>query len=276
VAPGTFESCVDLTDDGSTTWHTLTDWTWSRGPVTEQVDLSGYAGKTVQVRWRYSTNGQYGQYQQQIDNVKMTTACLSKAKTGSLIVGHVYDANTKLPLAGITVANELSQTATSDASGLFSLFSTGGTHTLTATPSSGSTYGTASLSASIPSKGGVMKRDFSLPAGKLVASPTQMTVTVTADSSTTKTLSMANKGGKAVSATLSQTDTSTGTAATWLSISPRSGTVATGGHLPVTLTFNAAGMQAGTYTASITIYGNTPYASLAVPVTMVVKAKKGS
>ena len=118
-----------------------------------------------------------------------------------------------------------------------------------------------------------MQRDFRLPAGKVSSKPEELSVTLAADSSTVKTLTLANKGGKDTSARLSQTGSGTNKAAPWLSLSPETGAVPKGGNLKVTATFNASGMQPGTYTAQIMVTAMTPYPSPTIPVTMVVKAK---
>jgi hypothetical protein len=56
----------------------------------------------------------------------------------------------------------------------------------------------------------------------------------------------------------------------WLSESPVSGTVAAGGEEAITLTFDATGLELGTYEAHLRITEDTPYGSLVVPVTLIV------
>jgi subtilisin family serine protease len=271
---GYFEAWVDLTDDGGITWHNLADWSNNRGPVREQLDLSGYAGKSVQVRWRYSTNNRWGDSQQQIDNVQITGACQVKAKVGSLIRGKVLDANTGLPVAGIKVANDLGETATSDGSGLFTLFSTSGRRTFIANPTAKSYYGSLVVRATIPSGAKTILTDFRLPAGKVSSNAPGLSVALAANSTAVKALTLVNKGGVAASVRLIQTDPGTGEPAKWLSLSPQTGSVPVRGSLKVMATFNSSGLQPGTHTAQITVVTSTPYPSLVLPVTLVVKARK--
>jgi subtilisin family serine protease len=133
-----FEIWLEVTTDNGTTWHTLTDYTRDRGPLLEQVDLSGYAGKPIQIRWRYSTNGQWCSYYQQIDDVKLTSGC--QVKAGGLVAGHVREAKTQKVLANIPVRNDASETTTTDDLGVYVLFSSAGLHSLKADPLSESAY----------------------------------------------------------------------------------------------------------------------------------------
>ena len=57
----------------------------------------------------------------------------------------------------------------------------------------------------------------------------------------------------------------------WLSVDPISGTVPTDGSIPIQVTFDASGLQPGTYSANVNIANNDPLNSLAqIPVTMTV------
>ncbi len=191
-----FETWLEVTTDGGNVWHTLTDWTNSRGPILEQVDLSGYAGKTIQIRWRYSTKNQFNYLHQQIDNVKVTTGCRLKSDLGGLVVGRMYDGNTGKPVTEeVTVSNDISETASTDSSGLFILYSSGGSRTFTAKPSAGSSYLAAAQNV-VVRPGKTVKKDFHLPAGRLASAPERLTITVAAGSTKTKTLRLINKGGK--------------------------------------------------------------------------------
>ncbi|HQO09515.1 MAG TPA: hypothetical protein PLK90_05195 [Clostridiales bacterium] len=59
----------------------------------------------------------------------------------------------------------------------------------------------------------------------------------------------------------------------WLTVSPLSGSVAVSGSSQITATYNATGMDAGTYNANITIASNDPYTpSTVIPVTFVVSS----
>jgi subtilisin family serine protease len=62
----------------------------------------------------------------------------------------------------------------------------------------------------------------------------------------------------------------------WLSENPITGTVGAKKTQTITVTFDATGLDPGTYKAEIRATGNTPYDPLSIPVTMKVAAKKRS
>ena len=65
-----------------------------------------------------------------------------------------------------------------------------------------------------------------------------------------------------------------GADAAWLTESPTSGSVAAGGSQSVTVSFNTAGLAAGTYRANVIIASNDPDENpVVVPVTMVVSVR---
>ncbi len=65
--------------------------------------------------------------------------------------------------------------------------------------------------------------------------------------------------------------------ASWLSLAPTSGNVAGGGNTPVTATFNSAGLNPGSYTATACIQSNDAANPLVtVPVTLTVQSSGGS
>lgn len=147
----------------------------SRGPLLEQVDLSGYAGTPFQIRWRYSTKGLWCSYYQQIDNVKVTAGC--RLKQGGLVSGRVRDGNTKKPLAEIAVTSDASETATTDDFGVYVLFSPAGVHTITATPPPNSGYGAITRKVSVL-EGSVVHKGFALPAAVLSFNPLSLSATL--------------------------------------------------------------------------------------------------
>jgi subtilisin family serine protease len=264
---GNFAAWVEVSTDGGTLWHTLTEYTKTRGPLLEQVDLAGYAGKTVQIRWRYSTQNYWGSLHQQIDNVKVSTGCRLKSNLGGLVVGHMYDTYTGKPVTEeIVVTNDLSQTASTDASGLFVLFSSAGTRTITAKPSPGSGYGSSAQRVDVRA-GGIVQKNFRLPAGKLGSSPEKLRVTLSAGSRKTATLRLVNRGGKEASFWLTTAISGTGA---WLTVSPDSGAVAARKTTPIAVTFDSAGLPSGTYEAEIRVANGTPYGAFTIPVTMIV------
>jgi len=155
-----FEIWLDVTTDDGATWHTLTDYTRDRGPLLEQVDLSGYAGKPVRVRWRYSTNDLWCSYYQQIDDVKITSGC--RLKSGGLVVGRVRDRETRKALANIPVRGDApSQTTKTDKNGVYVLFAGPGLHRIKADPAPESGHGAQTRKVRIE-KGKVKAQGFEL------------------------------------------------------------------------------------------------------------------
>jgi hypothetical protein len=61
---------VDITTDGGTTWTNLAQYTSTTGPELASLDLSGYAGENVKVRWHYY-DANYDWYWH-VDNVCLT------------------------------------------------------------------------------------------------------------------------------------------------------------------------------------------------------------
>ncbi|CAG0936882.1 hypothetical protein TFLX_05778 [Thermoflexales bacterium] len=58
----------------------------------------------------------------------------------------------------------------------------------------------------------------------------------------------------------------------WLSEAPTTGTLPSGNDQPVDLTFDATGLQPGTYQAQVRVVNDTPYGMSTVPVTLTVNA----
>ena len=61
----------------------------------------------------------------------------------------------------------------------------------------------------------------------------------------------------------------------WLTISPASGSLPAGASQPITLTFDAAGVTAGTYQAYIKVTSDTPYGATNIPVSLTVNPAYG-
>jgi hypothetical protein len=61
----------------------------------------------------------------------------------------------------------------------------------------------------------------------------------------------------------------------WLSLSPSSGSVSAGGGQAVDVTFNTAGLAAGTYTAHVLVGEDTPYSVTPLTVTLTVNPTRG-
>ena len=119
---------------------------------------------------------------------------------GGLLVGHVQDANTGVALNGATVNREdapgdlatsfSTPDDTAQDDGLYILFSSTGQWSFTA---SKNTYGSDTQNAAVVDRIAV-QRNFSLPAGRLVASPTLIVKKVNAGEVVTATLTLSNTG----------------------------------------------------------------------------------
>ncbi len=66
---GDGDAWLDISTDGGATWTNLTWWTEDHGPTTERVDLSGYIGQTIILRWHYASVGWAWYWQ--IDDVRI-------------------------------------------------------------------------------------------------------------------------------------------------------------------------------------------------------------
>ncbi|GBC62267.1 hypothetical protein DENIS_3236 [Desulfonema ishimotonii] len=103
------------------------------------------------------------------------------------------------------------------------------------------------------------------PKPEISVSPARYETEVTSGSSTDETLIISNVGGEPL------TWSSASGASAWLTLSPASGEIASGGSESVTLTFDAADLEAGEYSESVIISGNDPnHPTLEIPVTLTV------
>jgi len=139
------------------------------------------------------------------------------AQSGGLVSGLVLDANTGRPLAGIAVDSP-ADTATSDSSGRYVVFSPAGGHSVVANESTLLNYG-AVYNRVTAKCGKVVKSDFKLPAASFKG-PKSVSVSLTQDSTKTVTLKLHNTGGLATPFTLSDYPASSGAAATKVSLPP--------------------------------------------------------
>jgi hypothetical protein len=132
---------------------------------------------------------------------------------GGLVVGHVEDANTGAALNGATVASDgtpgdstISFATPDDVAqedGLYILFSSlDGQQSFTASKNS---YGSVSQNAVVVD-GGTTNRDFSLPAGRLEASPTGIVKNAVAGEIVTATLTLTNTGTLPADYTITEVD----------------------------------------------------------------------
>jgi hypothetical protein len=86
----------------------------------------------------------------------------------------------------------------------------------------------------------------------------------------TRSLTLSNPGVSPVFFELQAISAAqSGAEISWLSVSARDGIVPAGGAQTLTLTFDAAGLRAGTYSGEIRIDGGTSY-QLRIPVTLQV------
>ncbi|GBC62283.1 hypothetical protein DENIS_3252 [Desulfonema ishimotonii] len=103
------------------------------------------------------------------------------------------------------------------------------------------------------------------PKPEISVSPARYETEVTSGSGTDETLIISNVGGEPL------TWSSASGASAWLTLSPASGEIASGGSESVTLTFDAADLEAGEYSESVIISGNDPnHPTLEIPVTLTV------
>jgi len=197
---------VDVSVNGGTTWTNV--WQRSgandRGPKTARVNLSALAvGKSdVRVRFHYY-NANY-EWWWQVDDVFVgTSTCAPTA--GGLIVGEVTDANTGAAVAAVLRddAGYTAQASTHNAPGVgafYTLFAPAGTHVVTATATG---YAPGVVTATVTA-GVAVAHDIALDAGQLAVAPNALTLTMTADTMTTRAITLSNSGGFSASFTLQE------------------------------------------------------------------------
>lgn len=190
---------VDISTNGGTIWTNV--WEKSgidaRGPRLEVVDISSIAAGHADVRARFHFTGDFAWWWQ-VDNVLVGQAGCN-VKSGGLVVGNVRDVNTGGPLNGATVTNTGGDSTISFAvpgdpnqpGGFYALFAPSGPQPFTA---SLTLYGNDAENATVIPNGAV-RRDFSLTAGRLSASPSPLTLRLDPGQTGNLTLNLNNTGG---------------------------------------------------------------------------------
>ncbi|MBA3530352.1 MAG: carboxypeptidase regulatory-like domain-containing protein, partial [Ardenticatenales bacterium] len=190
---------VDVSVDGGESW--LNIWRHSgsdrRGPRLEMVDLSTVAGGKTEVRVRFHYYDAEWERWWQIDNARVGQITC-EARAGGLLVGHVFDENTGLPVESATVrtpTGESTQThPTPDdsavAGAFFSLFMPSGINSVLA---SAEDYGEVEQPIT-PLAYTLQTLSFNLPAGRLASQPTALSLTVMPGYSDTMTVRLLNTG----------------------------------------------------------------------------------
>lgn len=197
------EDGVFISDDDGATWHQARSF--NNGPQEfrhDIVDLTAAAAThglalndRFRIKFQFYDNYPIPTDGYALDEIRLFT-CLPPARTTGRLAGYVYDANTGLPLPGATVASDDGQSTAVDAIGLYQLFQTSGTHTLTATLSGG--YEPVVQTVTVM-PGATVQQDFNLPAGRLAYSSPPLEVTLDPGASTTMVLTLSNTGALAAS-----------------------------------------------------------------------------
>ncbi|GAA2000964.1 Kelch repeat-containing protein [Catenulispora subtropica] len=195
---GSSTATVEVSVDGGATWTSV--WAQTSSPVDGskvRIPLPQAAGKT-QVQARFHYTGTWA-YFWQVDDV-LLGAPTCDVVPGGLVIGQVTDANTKGPLAGVSVAETAAPTvggtsaATSDPAlkGAFYWFFSPATGSvpLTATKAH---YTTGTATPAVAA-GKVVEADFALKAGRLTVAPGSVAKTVAWGGTATQTVTVKNTG----------------------------------------------------------------------------------
>jgi N-acetylneuraminic acid mutarotase len=199
---------VEVSLDNGATWSAV--WSQTTTAVsggTVRVPLPQAADKTqVQVRFHYT--GIWAYYWE-VDNVLLGVQTCTPLP-GGLVVGQVTDANTKAPLAGVSVAENAapsvgatSATGTDPAlKGAFYWFfsPTTGSVPLTAAKTH---YSAGSATAAVTASK-VVEADFALKAGRLAVTPGSVAKTVPWAGNATQTVTVKNTGSAPATLNLSE------------------------------------------------------------------------
>lgn len=265
---------VQVSTNGGASWTNvgaaIPRYDGSTGWKEHVVDLSAYS---TQVDLRVGFLGISGWGNDiHIDDVVLGAGCLPRP--GGLVVGNVYDGNTGAPLAGALVASDGGYTATTAVTedpavpdSFYTLFSSPGSHVLTATMSG---YGTAVSTTNVV-QSGTVRLDFYLTAPHLAYAPASMSVVLTKGLTTTLPLTLANTGSFTLTFELEEWSGTGSDDLPWLSAEPVTGTILPGGYQVVGVTFDSRSAAPGTHTAALRIRTNDPQQPQAnLPVTMTV------
>ncbi len=201
---------IDYTVDGGTTWTNLSHWTTAsqQGPLS--IALPGAANKpAVQVRFHYT--GTYAYYWEVDDVFVGHKSCATVP--GGIVAGYTKDGNTKTALNGVTVTSVdvpadagVSSPTPDDAAhpdGFYWLFSSvTGAHKFTA---SASRYASKTASVAVGANF-VTRKDFTLAAGQIEASPGSIAATVVLGGSAQASVTLKNTGTQPVHVKLGETD----------------------------------------------------------------------
>lgn len=212
---------VEVSNDGGGSWTAVVgplsgpiDTTWNRYSV---ILDSSYAVSNFQIRFTLQSDNTITYPGLYIDDLAIRVysdsppAVACDVQSGGLVIGHVFDVNTAVPLDAATITNDLNQSVlsratpadTAVADGLYILFSPDGTHTITASKTQ---YGADAQAVSVP-LGGIVSQDFNLTAGLLAADPGSLAATLNMGSSTMLSLSLDNEGGLDAEFTLREKET---------------------------------------------------------------------
>ena len=178
-------------------WHnpeatTQADWSQL------SYDISAAAGGTVQFRWRLISDSSIAFNGLYIDKVTITEAEDCTPQVGGLVVGNVYDANTKQPLRGASVINDAYTVLTQDVpldpqvdDGFYIIFMPEGLGELEASMVGG--YGPETAVIEIITNT-VVSQPFNLQAGWLQTTPAALETAVSLGSNYTLPLTITNAG----------------------------------------------------------------------------------
>lgn len=211
---------LEVSKDGGATWTAaygprsgVVDQEWTLRSVV--LDPS-YLVNNFQMRFHFHSDFSVTFAGWYIDDVQIglsapftaTINCLPRS--GGLIVGEVYDANTNAALAGATVTGDQGQFAVAAvtvdprvADSFYTLFSPAGSHLLTATMPGG--YGPVVANTNVV-QSNTVRQNFSLPAGRLIYSPTSLSVTLSTGTNTNLPSTLNNTGGLAATFDLIEID----------------------------------------------------------------------
>lgn len=172
-----------LVYDRATGYVIPTDWEF------HQVDLTPFVGGMATIEFRMFATTVVNRAGWFIDDVLIgEPLCLPDE--GGLVVGHVRDANTDLPLSGASVESGAILVDT-DAEGLFVFFAEPGLRVVTASMPGG--YESQSVAVEAVD-GATIGQDFDLDAGRLTIQPARISVGLEQGQSEVINLALANQG----------------------------------------------------------------------------------
>ncbi|HHQ49128.1 MAG TPA: hypothetical protein ENK19_09650 [Acidobacteria bacterium] len=222
---GNGDAWFDISSDGGTTWTNLYYSTSDDGPNQKDIDLTAYAGSTVQFRWRYACTSSTSWYWH-VDDVDVqdggtslfsenfdvtppppepTPTLTCEPVGGALMEGFVLDGNTSGAVNGASVSDDVGDSASSMATpddpaigdGFYWMFTKldvgNGPATRTFTASANG-YTDAVVSTN-PSPDAVNRLDFDLLAGWLEVTPTQLTSRLYSGQTEDQAVTITNHGG---------------------------------------------------------------------------------